>query len=100
MTHARAVLRIGLALAFAVTRVEAQTTFATITGTVTGPNEAVIPAAVVEATHLQSNYRYVVSSNEAGVYTLSQLREGTYVLRVTAPGFKEFVVENIQLVAL
>ena len=35
----------------------AQTTFATITGTVTDPNGAVIPNATVEATHTGSNYR-------------------------------------------
>src|SRR5437764_14686463 len=95
-----AVLRVGFVFALAVIPAHAQTTFATITGTVTDPNEAVVPAAVVEATHVQSNYRFTATSNEAGVYTLSQLREGTYLLRVKAPGFKEFVVENLQLVAL
>jgi hypothetical protein len=38
-------------------------------------------------------------SNEAGVYTLSQLREGEYTLRAKAPGFQEFVAQNIQLVS-
>src|SRR5947209_7429036 len=100
MIHASAVLRVGFVFAIAVLTADAQTTFASITGTVTDPNEAVVPAAVVEATHVRSNYRYTVTSNEAGVYTLSQLREGAYVLKVRAAGFKEFVVENLQLVAL
>ena len=100
MTHTATVLRVGFVFAFVVMTADAQTTSASITRTVTDPDKAVVPAAVVEATHVQSNYRYTVSSNGAGVYTLGQLREGVYVLRVKAPGFKEFIVENLQLVAL
>src|SRR5262249_51455929 len=77
----------------------AQTTYAGITGTVTDPNGAVVPGATIEATHLQTNYQYTTQSNEAVVYTLSQLREGEYTLRARAPGFQEFVAQNTQLVA-
>lgn len=77
----------------------AQTTFASITGAVTDPNGAAVPGASIEATHLQSNYRYTAQSNEIGHYTLSQLREGEYTLRARSPGFKEFVAQNIQLVS-
>ena len=49
MIHASAVLRVGFVFAIAVLTADAQTTFASITGTVTDPNEAVVPAAVVEA---------------------------------------------------
>ena len=100
MGHALAVFRGCFLIAFTTTATFAQTTFATITGTVTDPNEAVIPGVTVEAVHLQSNYRYTAPSNQAGVFTLAQLREGAYTLRAKAPGFNEFVVENIQLVAL
>jgi hypothetical protein len=79
--------------------VTAQTTFAGITGTVTDPNGAVIPGATIEATHLQTNYKYNSQSNAVGVYTLSQLREGEYTLRAKAAGFQEFVAQNIQLVS-
>jgi len=48
-----------------------QTTYAGITGAVTDPNGAVIPHAIVEATHVQTNYQYQTTSNEVGVYTLS-----------------------------
>src|SRR5437879_6194465 len=43
--------------------------------------------AVIEATHLDSNYRYTTLSNETGNYTLAQLREGSYILRATLAGF-------------
>ena len=100
MGFTRAILGSVLLLTVATTATFAQTTFANITGTVTDPNEAVVPNTTVEATHLQSNYRYTATSNQAGVYTLAQLRDGTYVLRAKASGFKESVVENIQLVTL
>ncbi len=78
----------------------AQTTYATITGTVTDRSGAVVAGASIAATHRASNYRYTAQSNEAGNYTLPQLREGVYTVRVQSSGFKEFVVQDLQLVAL
>jgi hypothetical protein len=77
-----------------------QTTFATITGTVTDASGAAIPGASVVAVHRDSNYRYTAESNTTGGYTLAQLREGVYTVRVQAQGFKEFVVSDVQLVSL
>lgn len=76
-----------------------QTTFASISGTVTDPAGAVVPGATVEATHVATGYKYTATTNEVGYYTLSQLREGTYTVRVTAPGFREFLARDVQLVA-
>lgn len=59
-----------------------QTAFATLTGLVTDSGGAVVPGATVKATHLLSNYEYTTVTNASGHYTLSQLREGEYVLRV------------------
>ncbi len=77
--------------------IHAQTTFASITGAITDPTGAMIPNATIEAVHTASNYRYTTQSNDAGVYTLAQLRDGEYSLRVRAAGFKEYVVQNIAL---
>lgn len=96
----KSIFRVAVALVFSTGAMLAQTTFATITGTVTDPNGAVVPNAAIEATHVQSNYRYTAQSNEVGVYTLGQLRSGMYVLRAKAAGFKDYVAENVQLVAL
>jgi hypothetical protein len=71
-----------------------------LTGSVTDPNGSAITGVTVEAVHLGSNYRYTTKSNEAGIYTIGQLREGVYNLRAAIPGFKEAVIQNIQLVAL
>jgi hypothetical protein len=77
----------------------AQTTFAILTGGVTDPAGMAVPGATVEAVHQESNYRYTAKTNATGVYTLAQLREGRYTVRAAAPGFKDFVAKDLQLVA-
>src|SRR6478672_2458560 len=78
---------------------DAQTTFATITGTVTDASGAVIPRVRVTATNVETNIKTEALSNEAGAYTIPQLKEGTYQLRAEATGFKEFVAQDVTLVA-
>ncbi len=75
----------------------AQTTFATITGAVADPSGTVVPGVTITATHVASNYRYATQSNAVGYYSLAQLREGEYELRANSPGFKEYVVRDVQL---
>src|SRR5262249_1941842 len=77
----------------------AQTTFATITGTVTDSTGSIVAGVSVAATHTGSNIETKGQSNEAGVYTLAQLKEGTYTLHARRPGFEEFVARDIPLVA-
>lgn len=90
----------GLALVVSFAgALSAQTTFATITGTVTDTTGAVVPNVTITATHLQTNAKTTAQSNEVGVYTLAQLKEGEYTLRARGPGFKEFVAQNILLTA-
>jgi hypothetical protein len=83
----------------AVAAALAQTTLATITGTVTDASGAVLPNATVTATHADTGFKYTAKTNDAGVYTLSQLREGTYEVRITAEGFNETVLKHVQLVS-
>ena len=92
--------RILLVLAVAAGAVWGQTTFATITGTVTDATGAAIPGASIVAVHRDSNYRYTAESNAAGAYTVPQLREGVYTVTVQAKGFKEYVASGLQLVSL
>ncbi len=77
----------------------AQTTFATITGTVTDSTGAVVPNATITATNVATGVQYSTKSNEAGIYTVPQLKEGTYTLKAQAAGFKEFLAQDIGLVA-
>ncbi|MCA2969469.1 MAG: TonB-dependent receptor [Acidobacteriaceae bacterium] len=78
----------------------AQTTFATLTGTLTDPTGAAVPGASVVAIRVANNFRYATQTNAAGTFTLGQLQEGAYTVRLQAPGFKEFVAQQLELVAM
>ena len=77
----------------------AQTTFATITGTVTDSSGAVVPNAKVTATRLETNIKSAAQTNAFGNYTIAQLVEGMYEVRVQAPGFKELRLQGVMLTA-
>jgi hypothetical protein len=87
------------ALALTGGAVQAQTTFASIEGTVRDSTGAVLPGVTIEATHVESNYRYAGQSNHLGNYALPQLREGRYTVRGTLSGFREFVANDVVLAA-
>ena len=76
-----------------------QTTFASITGTVSDPAGAVVPNATITATNVETNIKSTAKSNEAGIFTIAQLKEGKYNVRAEAAGFKSFAIENVGLVA-
>ncbi|MGH9671855.1 MAG: carboxypeptidase regulatory-like domain-containing protein [Bryobacteraceae bacterium] len=94
----RIFLSLALLLAGAVAA-SAQTTFATITGTVTDSSGALIPDVAVTATHIATRIDTTSRSNAEGVYTISQLRDGLYRVRATKTGFKEFVVQEVNLLS-
>ncbi len=73
--------------------------FATITGTVTDTTGAVIPGTEIEVTHVETGYKFETESNEAGQFTIANLREGTFRLVATSPGFRVFVAGSIILKA-
>ncbi len=77
-----------------------QSTFATITGSASDPSGASVPGVVVEAREINTGYVYRVETNENGLYTIANVREGTFVLKATKSGFSDFTVENIVLTAL
>jgi hypothetical protein len=77
----------------------AQTTFATITGMVSDATGAVVPNAAVTAKNVATGIETTTASNADGIYTIAQIKDGHYTLRVRGAGFKEFVVQDIALVA-
>jgi hypothetical protein len=77
-----------LCLVFAPASVLAQQAArATITGTVTDPNGAVVSGATVIATQLASSIRRETVTNDEGLYVFSDMTPGDYELRVQAKGF-------------
>ncbi len=77
----------------------AQSTFATITGTVTDPQGSVVPGVTIAVTNVATGIETSTISNDAGVYTIGTLKEGTYTLRANLPGFREYVVDSLTLSA-
>ena len=76
----------------------AQTVFATITGTVTDSSGASVPDVKVTATHVATGVTTTTQSNQEGVFTIPQLRDGAYTVRASKSGFKEFVAQDVNLV--
>src|SRR6185295_3795072 len=79
--------------------VSAQTTYATITGTIHDPSGAAVGDATITATNTATGVVSTTTSNKEGVYTVSQLREGPYLMTVKKDGFSEAIVTDIILVA-
>ncbi len=72
---------------------------ASITGTITDPNGAVIPGATVTVSNPAANSTRVTISNDEGVYQFQRLEAGTYSLRIEVPGFKASETRGIVLQA-
>lgn len=73
----------------------AQTLYGSIVGTVTDPSGSVIPGATVKATQTETNEIRIATSNDSGIYSLSTVPAGTYVVTITKPGFQAFEATGI-----
>ncbi len=65
----------------------AQSTFGSVTGTVTDASGAVMPAAGITVTNTDTNVSRRVPTGADGVYTVADLLPGNYRLQVDARGF-------------
>jgi hypothetical protein len=73
----------------------AQSTVATgsIQGTVTDPNDAVVPNATVTITNVATNDVKKVASSSTGTFASGALIPGDYEVRIEAPGFQTVVTK-------
>ncbi len=86
-------LALVAALAFGLTSLaSAQTTTASITGTVTDPSGAVVPNVKITATNNGTNVAYTANSNESGVFNLLFLPVGRYSVASENAGFKKTIL--------
>ncbi len=67
--------------------VPAQVPVGTLNGIVTDPRDAVIAGARISATNLAQGETRTTVSNGSGLYSLTALPAGTYLVCVEAPGF-------------
>lgn len=69
----------------------------TILGTVTDSTNAVVVAAHVSATNIDTNFTRETVSDSDGAYRLLALPAGHYRVTATAPGFQQFVESGIEV---
>jgi hypothetical protein len=75
----------------------AQGTTGTITGVVTDPTGAVIPGAAVTVTNQGTGVNFHLTTNNAGIYSITSLLSGMYTVSVAQKGFKTYVNRDIEL---
>ena len=66
----------------------AQTTNATLGGTVADSTGALIPGVSITATNTQTGIVNKLITNEAGAYQFASLQTGTYSVQAELPGFQ------------
>src|SRR5260370_806757 len=88
---------LALALIAAAIPALAQNDRGAITGTVSDPANAIVPAAKVSAKNTDTGAAYETVSTATGNYTLPSLPVGTYDLTVEAPGFSRYVQQGITI---
>src|SRR5438876_2189900 len=76
----------------------AQTSTATILGTVKDTSGALIPGVSIAVKHIESGLTRSVVSGERGGYNVPLLPVGAYEITTTMPGFKQQVRSGINLV--
>ncbi len=84
-------------LALAAGCLWSQETRGTILGRVVDPSGAVVVAAEVHATNVETGVVATARTNEAGNYSLPYLLAGMYTVQVEMKGFKKMVRENVQV---
>lgn len=87
---------VGLLAAFP-RAASAQTTTATVLGTVMDAQKSVLPGAAVTARNLETGAETSATTDANGRYRLPALRPGTYEIRVELPGFATTVRQGLQL---
>lgn len=86
-----------LFLTFIGRQASAQALYGTLVGNVTDASGAVVPGATVKATRTETNDIRTALTNESGVYTLSTVPAGTYVINISKPGFQMYEATGIDL---
>ena len=70
---------------------------ATLTGTVTDQNGAIVRGASVTTTHIATGIRRNTTTNDDGVYVIADLTPGDYEVRTEFLGFAPHVTPNVSL---
>ena len=93
-----AVAFLGLILLLGA-QTRAQELYGSVVGTVRDSSGALIPGATVAVVNRDTNLVLAAVSNDIGAYTVTNVLPGTYDVKVTLQGFKEFVKQQVPVTA-
>ncbi len=74
---------------------EAQQLYGSVTGTVKDESGAAIPGATVAILNNETALERTTVSNDTGTYSFTNVLPGTYDVKVSLQGFKEFVETGV-----
>src|SRR5688572_17436168 len=80
-----------VSLSFSPSTCLAQVLYGSLVGNVTDESQGAIGGAEVTITNKETNLTRKASANEVGVYSFPNIPSGTYSVKVTMPGFNDFV---------
>jgi hypothetical protein len=93
----RRILSIFAAASMVCAVCSSQETRGTIVGRITDPSGGVVSNARVEVLNQAMGTTVSLKTRPDGIYTAPLLLPGLYRITVSAPGFKQFVRNNVQL---
>src|SRR5262245_24695732 len=76
---------------------QAQSVTATLVGTVTDQSGAGVPAAALTLTAIGTNVKRGTVTSESGDFTIPGLAPGIYQLAASHQGFKQSLVDRVEL---
>ncbi len=74
----------------------AQTGTSSVSGTVTDPQGNVITGATVTLTNPDKNFSRTQVTSDSGVYSFNAVPPDTYIIEVSAAGFKKTILNDVQ----
>jgi hypothetical protein len=76
----------------------AQALYGSVTGVISDTSGAAVPGATVTITNTETGLELSTITDAVGAYTVRNVPGGTYTLKASLQGFKEFVQTNIPVV--
>jgi len=89
------VLSLGVLISIACLDLHAQSTYGSISGTITDSSGAAVPGANVTLTNLSTSEKRTQASGDEGHFTFVNLFQGNYRIDVEKQGFKHFARPSV-----
>jgi len=92
-------LAFALAATVSLPTAAAQALYGSLTGTIADASGAAVPGATVTITNEDTGLELTAVTDTTGTYTIRNIAGGTYTLKASLQGFKEFVQTGIPITA-